>query len=357
MTTFDLLPSAPQPRGTRVVVGRGGRPGVERAAAALPLVDPVVRARHGRRLDELLDSVAVHRLPELAVPGGEEVKDAERLAGWYRELDARQVERGTLVVAAGGGALLDLAGFLAGTWLRGLPLCAVATTLLAAVDAGLGGKCGINLDGVKNRVGLVRQPRLLVVDPDMLATQPAATWRSGLGEVVKTALLAGGGLVEAARSLGPHPGEAAASHLEEVVAGCLRYKAAVVAEDPGEQGPRMHLNLGHTVGHLLESLARDGGRPVPHGVAVAAGLAAEAAALWPRGEAPEVLRSLLQELELADRLAVPWDEGRARHLLERDKKRRGAGYLVPVLEAPGRPVLVRLGPEELLEAARGALAP
>lgn len=291
--------------------------------------------------------------PPVLLQGNEQTKDAANLGFLWEELQRRDLDRGSLFVLVGGGTLLDVGMFLAATWLRGVDAFVVPTTLLAQVDAGLGGKCGVNLGGVKNQVGVVKQPQAILVDPACLATLPADAWQSGLGEVAKTALLAGGPLLDAVEELGGAP--AGDPGWDAVVSGCLSYKARVVEEDEHEAGRRAILNLGHTVAHVLEGLVAAVGREIPHGLAVAAGMAAEARAFCEPAVAACVA-GVLKGLGLPAKVDAPFDAELAERVLSGDKKRRGRETLVPLLEAPGAVTLRPVASGPLLDAVRLAIS-
>lgn len=356
MTRFEMrLPGRPQ--AVPVVVGRG-------VCAALPedlprwpsgmlISDGRVLDGHGAALDALVTTWIDAPAAPLALEAGEDTKDATHLVRLWTELDRRGLDRGGVIVVAGGGSVLDVGAFLAATWLRGVDLVVVPTTLLAQVDAGLGGKCGVNLGHAKNQIGAIWQPRAIVADVGLLNGLPAGEIASGMGEVVKTALLSGPQLVERVRGLDASdpigdPG------LDAVVADCLRYKASVVEADERESGRRAILNLGHTVGHVIESLAIEAGTPLPHGVAVAIGIRAEAEALCPDAACRDAVLGLLDSAGLPATGAVPFDPGRASALLLRDKKRRGEMIQVPVLHGIGDVHLLDTGADRLLDACRAA---
>ncbi len=201
----------------------------------------------------------VHLLPD--GEAGKTLAQVERAAS---RLLAGGLTRRSLVVSVGGGAVSDAAGFLAATFMRGVPWVAVPTTLLAMVDAALGGKTAVNLPLAKNAVGAFHPPAAVLADPRALATLPPRELRSGLGEVVKYALLEPA-LLGRVTALGARrPGA-------DLIAACMRAKLAVVEADPTEQGVRALLNLGHTFGHGVEAAGRFS--RYTHGEAVAVGLA------------------------------------------------------------------------------------
>jgi 3-dehydroquinate synthase len=259
----------------------------------------------------------------VSVSPGEKSKslaEAERLYGVLLEARA---DRATCVVAVGGGVIGDLAGYVAATYARGLPLLMVPTSLLAQLDSSVGGKVGVNFGGIKNIVGAFHQPVAVHVATDWLATLPAREVRCGLGEAVRCAFTLDAALfawIEAnARAL-VQLEPAAMRHL---IHECCRRKAQVVQEDPLERsGRRMVLNAGHTVGHVLESSAGLG-ESLRHGEAVAIGLVAEcriAEALgWIDAAVTARLVAVLEALGMQH--AVPrLDPEYVMHAMSRDKK-------------------------------------
>jgi shikimate kinase / 3-dehydroquinate synthase len=313
------------------------------------VTDPTVGALHAR---PLLDGLAAAgrdaRIVE--VPVGEAAKSVGALEALYGELVGHGVDRGSVVIGLGGGAVGDLAGFAAATYLRGVPYVAAPTTLLAMVDASVGGKTGVNLPHGKNLVGTFTSPRLIVADVRTLATLPPAEWRAGLAEVVKHALIADPGLLERLeedpRARPPGTGDDELADIASLVARSATVKIDVVAADFRERGPRESLNLGHTFAHAFEHAS---GWRVRHGDAVAVGLVAasrtsEAMGLSVAGLADRVA-SLLGSLGLPTRLEL--DPDRVLAAMSQDKKRRDGRVRLVLLERPGS-VLVRPAPEEPL---------
>lgn len=259
----------------------------------------------------------------ITIPAGEESKSVELLWRLWEQLGEFEADRSTVIMALGGGVVGDLAGFAAATWMRGVPLVQIPTTLLAQVDSSVGGKSGINLPSGKNLVGAFWQPRLVVIDPDVLGTLPQREYAAGLAEVVKYAMVFDAGFLAWLEEriqpvLARDPGVLAA-----LIARCCRLKAAVVEADERDQsGQRALLNYGHTFGHALESVTGYG--TILHGEAVAIGMNCAAWLAVELGMLDENARSrqrrLLENFG-APRLpeGVPVD-----HLLaamKRDKKR------------------------------------
>jgi 3-dehydroquinate synthase len=208
------------------------------------------------------------------VPQGEGSKNLAALETLYRRFACMRLDRRSVVLALGGGVIGDLAGFAAATYLRGLDLVQVPTTLLAQVDASVGGKTAIDLAMGKNLVGAFHQPRLVVADVQTLGTLPLQELQSGLAEVVKYGVIADAGLFEslerdAERVLAGDP-----EVLTPLVVRSCEIKADVVRQDPREQGLRAILNYGHTVGHAIETVLGYG--VITHGAAVAIGMSAAA---------------------------------------------------------------------------------
>jgi shikimate kinase/3-dehydroquinate synthase len=243
-------------------------------------------------------------LPTHVLPRGEAAKTPENAARLWRAL---RLDRGGMLVALGGGSVTDAAGFVAATYLRGIDWVAVPTTLVAQVDAAIGGKTAIDLPEGKNLIGAFHWPVRTVIDPQLLRTLPEEQRREGLAEVVKTGLLAGEPLWELPD--------------DELVRRCAAFKTAICLRDPHDRGPRQVLNLGHTFAHALEAAA--GYEALTHGRAVALGLVA---ALRLSGRPADAVEETLAPE------AVRVDRERAWEALKRDKKSTG-GKLTLVLLA------------------------
>jgi shikimate kinase / 3-dehydroquinate synthase len=289
----------------------------------------------------------------IAIPPGESHKTLATAERVWHELAASGMTRADHLIALGGGVVGDLAGFCAATYQRGVPVVQVPTTLVAQVDSAYGGKTGVDLPEAKNYVGAYHQPAAVLVDPDTLDTLPAAELHAGWVEVLKTALLAGGELWERVASERPPLAEEPASPPDErTILACARFKLAVVAEDERDGGRRQVLNLGHTVGHAIETAT--GYTRYRHGEAVGLGLLA---ALRLSGR--EDLRAQVRELLLARRLPVTLQGASLDAVVAavaHDKKRLTGSTPFVLLDAPGD---VRVGcevPEAQLRAAVAELA-
>ncbi|MGH7838049.1 MAG: 3-dehydroquinate synthase, partial [Candidatus Binataceae bacterium] len=208
----------------------------------------------------------------IEVPAGESSKSLAILERVYERLTAAEVDRRSAIFALGGGVVGDLAGFAAATYLRGLPLVQLPTTLVAQVDSALGGKTAVNSHTAKNLIGAFYQPRLIVADTSALVTLPERVFREGLAEVIKYGAIMEASFIDWLERAMPAILARDPATLEQVVDRSLRHKAFVVTSDEREGGLRKILNFGHTLGHALESSAGYG--TYFHGEAVAIGMVA-----------------------------------------------------------------------------------
>lgn len=206
----------------------------------------------------------------LTIPDGEQYKTLKTFGELCREMLAAGLDRESVIVAVGGGVVGDVAGFAAAAYMRGIRVVQMPTSLLAMVDASVGGKTAVDLPGGKNTVGAFWQPSLVVIDPDVLATLPAAELRAGMAEVLKHGLIDDAELFD---QLAHKPVMEATSVDETLLERAIKVKARVVEADVHEGGVRQHLNLGHTFGHAIEAVS---GYAWRHGDAVAVGLLAAA---------------------------------------------------------------------------------
>ena len=259
------------------------------------------------------------------LPRGETAKTSAEAERLWRAL---RLERGSTLVAVGGGSTTDVAGFVAATYMRGIVWVAVPSTLVGQVDAAIGGKTGIDLPEGKNLVGAFHWPRETIVDTRLLSTLPEDELSNGRSEVVKSGLLAGEPIWEL--------------ELSEQVRRCAAFKAAVCLRDPYERGERAQLNLGHTFAHALEAAS---GYSLSHGRAVALGLLAALRISNLEDEANEVAEVLKPH-------AVAVDRDAAWAALLRDKKTEAGRPKLVLLDAPGKP---RLGVEVSPARVRAAL--
>jgi 3-dehydroquinate synthase len=269
-----------------------------------------------------LDEVGI-RCHTAVVPAGEASKRLEVATTLYERLVAMKADRHAVVVALGGGVVGDLAGFVAATYARGLPLLMLPTSLLAQVDSSVGGKVGVNLPRAKNIVGAFHQPAGVWIDTDTLSSLPERELRCGLAEVVKYGVILDASLFSdlehgADAILRRDPGL-----VRRIVARCCELKAEVVSRDEREEtGLRAVLNFGHTVGHAIEAIAGYGS-PFQHGEAVAAGMVAECRLAermgWIGPDLTDRLVALLERFGLPTR-TPGLDPDRLIHAMGQDKK-------------------------------------
>ena len=238
----------------------------------IAITNPAVRELYGEALEKNLLS-AGFTVTFLMVPDGEEQKSLETAGRLYLELASRHAERTTPILALGGGVIGDLAGFVAATYKRGVPLIQIPTTLLAQVDSSIGGKVAVNHGQLKNEIGAFYQPRLVISDIDTLATLTPKVLGDGLAEVIKYGVIRDSKLFSYLEENMDRIKPFDAGALEEVVFRSAEIKAEVVAEDELDLGLRTILNYGHTVGHAVESVSDF---RVSHGEAVAIGMLAAA---------------------------------------------------------------------------------
>jgi shikimate kinase / 3-dehydroquinate synthase len=300
----------------------------------------------GRRFlitDEVVGALYADRLPsaaDLRIAPGEEHKTLASVEVLLRGLAAAGMDHDDHVVALGGGVVGDVGGFCAALYQRGVRVVQVPTTLVAQVDSAYGGKTGVDLPEGKNYAGAYHQPAGVIVDPSTMATLPQAELASGWAEVIKTALIAGGRLWERVRAGAPLD--------RNLVLACARTKLAVVASDERDAGRRQTLNLGHTVGHAIETAT--GYRRYRHGEAVGLGLLA---ALRLSGQVQ--LRGEIADLLAARGLPTTLDGGVDPDAVvaaaARDKKRRHGRVGFVLVEAPGDVRAGRPVPEGELRAA------
>jgi 3-dehydroquinate synthase len=329
------LPSLVGKDARAVVVVHAGRLGEIAGAACRVLADA---------------GYIVHAEP---IPDGEAAKDIDVAVGLWSRLAALRMTRIDVMLGIGGGAVTDLAGFAAACWLRGVRHVLVPTTLLGVVDAAIGGKTAINIPAGKNLVGAFHPPAGVLADLAMLATLPAAEYRSGLAEVIKAGFIADPailGLVEADPAGAAAPSGRSERELAE---RAVRVKAAVVSADLREAGPREMLNYGHTLGHAIERAEH---YRIRHGEAVAIGMVYAATVARLAGRLDAATAGRHRRVLAAVGLPTSYRAGawpRLRDAMAVDKKTRGARLRLVVLDGLARPGMLDDPPEELLRQAYG----
>ncbi len=258
---------------------------------------------------------------------GETIKTLPTVEAIYRRLIAAGADRATFILGVGGGIVTDIAGFAAATYMRGVPFGFVPTTLLGQVDASVGGKNGVNVDGYKNMAGTFAQPQFVVCDPALLRTLPDREFRAGLAEALKAGIIADAELFAAIEAASYESLRSDTALLTRVVERSVGVKAAIVERDECERGERRKLNLGHTLAHAIE---KSSGR-MNHGEAVAVGTALMARAavrmgLLAEGECRRITGTLER---LGFQLTPPADMKRLLRAVAKDKKNeRGVLHVV-----------------------------
>ncbi len=299
--------------------------GLDRQVAVI--TNETIAPLYGELLTEQLPNAQM-----IVVPDGEAHKTLATVSQIYDSLLEMGADRNTVIVALGGGVIGDTAGFVAATYMRGIPLVQVPTTLLSMVDSSVGGKVGVDLPQGKNLIGAFKQPRAVLIDTEVLATLPPLQWRCGMAEVIKHGLIALPGLLDADLW--------GKERAEQLVRQAVQVKIDVVEIDPYEQGIRAHLNLGHTFGHAIEKVT---GYAVPHGEAVAIGIVRAAQLSRNLGFITDAVLARIQkifwQIGLPTDIAV--DRERWYAAMATDKKWQAGESRLIVLKRIGQAAVVR----------------
>lgn len=304
-------------------------------------------------LDTLRQALDGADLRELVLADGEAAKNLDNWARITDFLASQRIGRDSCILALGGGVIGDISGFAAATWMRGIDFVQFPTTLLAQVDASVGGKTAINIAAGKNLVGAFHQPRAVIADIDTLATLPGREYRAGLAEVVKYGAIMDAAFLDRLESVTDALLGADAGLLEEVVAASVRYKADIVARDERESGPRALLNFGHSFAHALEALTQYS--RFLHGEAVSIGMVIATRLSELRGLCPAGTSQRLHDLLVGLRLpvTVPGDIDTADMLeaMRLDKKNRAGRRRLVLLEKPGRATIDEASTDDIIRQA------
>ena len=275
------------------------------------------------------------------IPAGEEHKRLSTVEGIYHDLLANGMTRKDLIVALGGGVVGDITGFAAATFLRGVSLCQIPTTLLAQVDSSVGGKTGVDMPEGKNLVGAFYQPRLVLIDPSVLMTLPEQTFADGMAEVVKYGYISNRDILDMVSA--PDYKQ----NIESIICECVRIKRDVVTIDEHDTGLRMILNFGHTIGHAAEKLGNY--VDLTHGQAVAVGMVAamRLSAFLGNEDLTGRLIEILKHIGLPTELK--YDREDIYRSLLSDKKKFGATVNFILVREPGRAEITPIDAEKLHE--------
>jgi len=299
------------------------------------ITDAIVRKLHGDRFPPC---------PVIEIGQGEAVKTPETVSMIYKQLMELDADRSAFITGIGGGIVCDISGFTASTYLRGVRFGFVPSTLLAQVDASVGGKNGVNFRGYKNMIGVFNQPEFVICDTNLLKTLTETDYLCGFAEIVKHAVIADAEMFAFLEKNCPESRERNQDVLQKLVHDSIVIKSEVVNRDEREKGERRKLNFGHTFGHAIEKTAG-----IPHGQAVSAGMVIAARLSVSRGllSENEALRieALLEKLGLPTRIPVNIKE--ASDALKRDKKREGKGICFVLIKGIGNAVTEDITVEEL----------
>ncbi len=336
-----IVPVALADHPYQIVVGEGLWPRLgeycpgQSGARGLIVTDENVAGLYAERCQAGLRA-AGWEISLAVVPPGEGSKTLAMAERLYEACLEAELDRGSTIFALGGGVIGDLAGFVAGTFMRGIRFIPLPTTLLAQVDASVGGKTAVDLPRAKNVVGVFHQPAVVIIDLETVQSLPEREFLCGLAEIVKHAAIADAEMFVFLQEQREQILARAPRVLRPLVARNCQIKAEVVQADPQESGWRAVLNYGHTLGHALERAAPEWA--LRHGEAVAYGMIGEARMAERLGLAEPglaaVLQGVLQGLGLA-RGRPPVDEERARQALRHDKKLRARRLKLPIVPRPG----------------------
>jgi len=286
----------------------------------------------------------------IEIGSGEKVKTLESVREIYQKLTEIEADRSSFIVGIGGGVVSDITGFVASTYMRGLEFGFVSTTLLSQVDASVGGKNGVNLDGYKNMVGVFKQPQFVICDINLLKTLPEKELLSGFAEIVKHAVIGDPHLFSYIQENYKKGFSLDAGVIKKLVSDSIVIKSSIVNRDEKEKGERRKLNFGHTFGHAIEKTTG-----ISHGEAVSAGMVIASRLSRQMGylsmEETEKIEILLKKLRLPVRLQI--DYGRVIDALGKDKKRNGVSINFVLLKAIGHAFVEEISINELGEAVKG----
>ena len=314
------------------------------------VTDSNVASLYAEEVKTVISTLGV-QVDEFVFPAGETPKNLDTVKELYAFLIDKKYGRNDILVALGGGVTGDLTGYAAATYLRGIDFIQIPTTLLAQVDSSVGGKTGVDFEQYKNMVGAFHQPRLVYMNMKTLKTLPDEQFASGMGEVLKTALIRDGEFYEWVINHMDEIGERIAPVLSKMIRRCCEIKAEVVEQDPTEQGERAILNLGHTIGHAIEKVANG---QLLHGQCVALGTTAAAYIAYKR----EVLSIdecyEIRDMNLAFDLPMFFDGLKSEDILEAtksDKKMVNGAIKFVLLDEIGHAFIdTTVTEEEILDA-------
>lgn len=350
-SSYEIVVGRPLEQFSRVFAGLAGK-----AARVLVVTDRKIVSSYGKKLLQGLrqEGFQAHLTQ---VPSGERSKTLAQAERLYRLCAQAGLERRSWLIALGGGVIGDLAGFVAATYLRGIGFVQVPTTLLAQVDAAIGGKTGVDIPEGKNLVGCFYQPRLVWIDPALLRTLPKSHWHNGLAEVIKYAAIGDRALFATLEKHMESLLQGLSAPWVSIIGRCAEMKARIVERDPFEtRGVRSLLNFGHSVGHAIEA-ATDFSRYL-HGEAIAIGMFVAAFISQQAGLIDSVERirlgTLLTRAGLPSRVDTPIPRARILEFLSRDKKVANGSVRFVLLKGIGKAEAGQAVSPEALDIALSA---
>lgn len=319
----------------------------QRYARIAVITDSNVARHHLSPILQLLQSYA----PEYTIlPAGERSKNITSVQRLWHFFLSKKLDRHSAVINLGGGVIGDVGGFAASTFMRGIDFFQIPTTLLAQVDASIGGKTGINFAETKNMVGTFAHPRAVIIDTAMLGTLPSREFNAGYAEILKHGLIADRSYFTKASS--KFPSATDTESLARLIADSLRIKSTIVTRDARETGVRKILNFGHTIGHALESASLAGNKPLLHGEAVSIGMAAEthlsyALGLLSSNDTHSIIKAF-KAAGLPTRIPAKFSSKKLLEDMRRDKKNKSGALRFTLLSGIGKATFDHDIPEPLI---------
>ena len=293
----------------------------------------------------------IHERTAIGMEGGEKLKTINNLQKLWRLFSKNNLTRKSIVVGVGGGSLLDLTGFAASTYLRGIRFISIPTTLLAQADASIGGKNGVNLDG-KNIIGTIYHPSHVIIDPLFLKFQPQEQFVDGLAEIIKHAIIDGDNAFSFIEKNITKILERNTRVLEKTLRSSVKTKLRIVRKDPVESWERMKLNLGHTIGHAIEAISN---YKISHGKSISIGLFVEAFFSHNRGMLDEKtlkrIERMLGRTGLPLKPPIKLELEKLAKAIYKDKKRRGQFIFIPIIHRIGEITIEKIKIESLVREA------
>jgi 3-dehydroquinate synthase len=288
----------------------------------------------------MLLSVLPKKVDVVALAPGEKTKTLEGVQTVLSAMHEAECDRHTLVITLGGGVISDMGGFAASIFMRGVDVLNIPTSLLSMVDAAIGGKTGVNFDGVKNLIGTIRQPIGVIIDVAFLSTLPLRDLRGGFAEIIKHGLIADSTLFEQATAKLPE--QYTAHELTKIVISSCQVKTNIVIRDETEQNMRKLLNFGHTVGHAVEALSLATKKPLLHGEAITLGMIVESkiselVGLLSKNECEQIINRLKSHTDKESEIAI--DATSIIQKIKSDKKRKGGHIQWTLLDRIGHAVI------------------